>query len=130
MGTCTLYMNGRGGKRFNPYRTQYYSYDDGTSWTAGEKSVLEEDAGGCEGSVINYDNTLFFLEPAGKKRTKMVMHCSRDQGKSWSYSTVINGDYRGGYSDMVGLDTGNILAVWEDGSHPLSHASHTDKSSF
>ena len=30
-----LYMNGRGGKRFEPYRTDYYSYDNGASWTEG-----------------------------------------------------------------------------------------------
>lgn len=114
----SLYMNGRGGTRYSPYRTDYYSYDNGESWTAGTQSRLIGD-GGCEGSVLNVDNVLYFFEPADKKRTKMVMHCSRNQGRTWNSQVTINGDQRGGYSDMVELQNGKILAVWEDGSHPL-----------
>ena len=48
-GKCQLYMNGRGGKRFGPHRTDYYSTDNGASWTGGSRSALMEDAsGGCE----------------------------------------------------------------------------------
>ena len=124
----SLYMNGRGGKRYSPHRTDYYSYDNGKSWTAGTESQLKEDSsGGCEGSVLNVNNVLYFMEPVDKKRTKMVMHCSRDQGKTWNSQITINGDQRGGYSDMIELPNGKILAVWEDGSHPLGNGDDDDE---
>ena len=69
---------------------------------------------------MNVDNVLYFLEPQGKKRTKMELACSKDQGNSWTKHTDIDGNNRGGYSDMVALRSGSIMAVWEDGSHPLS----------
>ena len=34
----TLYMNGRGGKQFLPNRAEYWSYDDGTTWSLGSRS--------------------------------------------------------------------------------------------
>ena len=114
-----LYMNGRGGKRFEPYRTDYYSYDNGASWTEGTKSQLMDDDGGCEGSILNVNGIIYFMEPTDKGRTKMTMHCSKDQGKTWNSQITVNGDNRGGYSDMIALPSGIIVAVWEDGSHPL-----------
>ena len=99
VNNCTLYMNGRGGKQFEPYRTDYWSYDNGASWSTGSKNRdIKDDAGsGCEGSVINYEDTLYFLEPEGPKRTGMQLHCSKDQGKSWKSSKNVNGENRGGY---------------------------------
>ena len=48
------------------------------------------------------------------------MACSKDQGKTWPQSHAVNGNDRGGYSAMTALpDSKSILAVWEDGSHPL-----------
>ena len=118
---CPLYMNGRGGSRFGKFRTSYWSYDGGSTWTEGAKSSLEDDGGygGCEGSLVNVADVLYFLEPQGKKRTSMKLYCSKDQGSSWPKHADVNGDFRGGYSDMVALSSGSILAVWEDGSHPL-----------
>ena len=78
-------------------------------------------------SVLNVNNVLYFMEPVDKKRTKMVMHCSRDQGKTWNSQITINGDQRGGYSDMIELPNGKILAVWEDGSHPLGNGDDDDE---
>ena len=116
----TLYMNGRQQDGWKGHRTDYWSYDNGASWTQGAKSPLPEDAGGaCEGSVLGFGGALYFLEPAGDKRVQMVARCSTDQGKTWAATRGVNGDARGGYSDMVGLANGNLLAVWEDGSHPL-----------
>lgn len=121
-GSCTLYMNGRGGARFESYRTSYYSRTNGATWSVGDRQADLKDDGGaeCEASVLNHDGVLYFLEPEGPKRTGMILYCSGDWGKSWGMPQQINGDARGGYSDMVGLDTGDrLLAVWEDGSHPL-----------
>ena len=116
----TLYMNGRQQDGWKGSRTGYWSYDNGHSWTKGAKSPLpEDDGGGCEGSVLGFDGALYFLEPAAQSRVKMVAHCSTDRGATWKATRGVNGDARGGYSDMVGLANGNLLAVWEDGSHPL-----------
>merc|ERR1719235_2283422 len=91
-------MNGRGGDRFSPHRTDYWSVDDGATWTNGTKSeLLDDDGHGCERSLAFYDGTIFALEPQGKKRKKMVMACSHDAGRTWGSSTLnLNGDARGG----------------------------------
>eukprot|EP00949_MAST-11_sp_MAST-11-sp1_P002726 g2726.t1 len=124
----TLYMNGRGGDRFSPHRTDYWSVNDGATWTNGTKSeLLDDDGHGCERSLAFYDGTIFALEPQGKKRKKMVMACSHDAGRTWGSSTLnLNGDARGGYSDMHVVSSSSsssssspsILAVWEDGALP------------
>ena len=116
-----LYMNGRGGKNFSPHRAEYRSYDDGATWGEGTKSELMEDghSSGCERSVINVGNKLFSMEPAKSGRMSMVMQCSTDKGKTWKKKVSVNGNNRGGYSDMADLGDGHILAAWEDGSHPL-----------
>ncbi len=122
-----LYMNGRGGSRFGKYRTDYWSTDDGATWSNGTQSKLVEDAsGGCEASLVTIGDAVFFLEPVGKHRTAMQASCSRDWGKTWTSTAAVNGDARGGYSDMKELRGGQILAVWEDGSHPLSSSSSDD----
>ena len=116
-------MNGRGGKQFLPNRAEYWSYDDGTTWSLGSRSELEDDDGeGCERSVVNVGNRLYTLEPLGKQRTGMVLQCSTDHGKSWPRRLSVNGDYRGGYSALIGINNTTLLAVWEDGSHPLGSA--------
>ena len=120
---CTLYMNGRGGKRFGTHRTDYYSYDNGQTWTAGSANkFLQDDGGfgGCEASVVRSRHALYFLEPQGKHRTDMRLYCSLDNGQTWPHHVDIDGSSRGGYSDAVGLSNGRLLAVWEDGSHPLA----------
>ena len=83
------------------------------------KSQLMDDDGGCEGSILNVNGIIYFMEPTDKGRTKMTMHCSKDQGKTWNSQITVNGDNKGGYSDMIALPSGIIVAVWEDGSHPL-----------
>ncbi len=118
----TLYMNGRGTKPGTfPHRAEYLSHDDGATWSAAARaSQLEEDDGGeCERSLVNAGGTrLFSMEPRGKKRTQMVLSCSADGGSTWPESRAVNGDRRGGYSDLVVLGDKNLLAVWEDGAKP------------
>ena len=127
-----LYMNGRPQDGMSGHRAQYYSRDNGQSWEGPTQSpLMGDEGGGCEGSVLSVHGVLYFLEPAGKKRVAMVAHCSRDQGKTWPSSTGLNGGARGGYSGMVGRADGMIVAVWEDGSHPLGglHGAPPDKDS-
>jgi hypothetical protein len=126
-GDNSLYMNGRGGSRFGKHRTDYWSTDNGATWSRGMRSELIEDAsGGCEASLLTVGGAIIFLEPTGEHRTAMRASCSRDGGKTWTSSAGVNGDARGGYSDMKELPGGKILAVWEDGSHPLSSSSSAD----
>ena len=75
-----------------------------------------DDDGGCEGSILNVNGIIYFMEPTDKGRKKMTMHCSKDQGKTWNSQITVNGDNKGGYSDMIALPSGIIVAVWEDGA--------------
>ena len=112
--TGELIMNGRPRNTGN-YRTNYFSQDDGETWSGPTKSTIKNDDGkGCERSLLNIDDVLFSAEPEGRKRTKMVVRCSRDEGQTWASSNVVNGDKPGAYSDMVSMDNHTLFMVWED----------------
>jgi len=119
-GKGHLYMNGRGQsyKQFDGYRVDYFSYDDGATWSKPQKSKLYGDDGSyCERSLINFRGILYSAEPQGRstegERTKMVIQCSKDDAKTWNSSVVVNGEAEGGYSDLLGLPNGKLLMVWE-----------------
>jgi hypothetical protein len=112
-----LYMNGRGNAgNFAPYRSEYFSGDNGLSWRGPLKSALLGDEG-CERSLrADASGRLFSCEPTGHKRKDMKCECSTDGGRTWPYTTAVNdsalGDHSG-YSDLwiVG-DT--VLLVMEN----------------
>ena len=115
------------------HRTQYTSYDDGTTWSAGEPSVLTDNNNfGCEaaliavnitvagGSTIANGNTkdiavasadrevavLFFSEPTGKSRSQLTLRCSLDGGSTWPGSHVVNGNNAAAYSALLHVPAG------------------------
>ena len=118
-GRHQILMDGRGSdKAWKPHRTRYWSTDDGAHWGKGQASALLDDAGsGCERALINVEGTLFTSEPQGPGRTKMVLQCSTDNGKTFPKSHVVNGDLSGGYSALLGasdLVKGGLLMLWEN----------------
>ena len=117
LGGSNLLMNGRGQQfNYNGHRANYFSTDNGASWSGPSESALDDDDGhGCERSMRNIDGILYTVEPQGAKRTSMTISCSKDGGKTWPSSRGINGDARGGYSDLLPIN-GGILVVWEDGN--------------
>jgi len=113
-----LLMNGRGQQfsNYNGHRANYFSTDNGASWSGpSESALLDDDGHGCERSMLNIDGILYTVEPQGKDRTSMTISCSKDGGKTWPSSRGINGDAPGGYSDLIAINDG-ILVLWEDGN--------------
>ena len=49
------------------YRPNFWSYDDGLSWTNGEasdlKDAINEHGHGCEASLTNIEGKIFFFNP-------------------------------------------------------------------
>ena len=102
--TGRLLINSRG----NPFRENYWSGDNGLTWTDAKQSDLRDSINshnhGCEASLTNIDNRLFFFNPSGQgkdARTKMVVRCSHDHGTHWHHSYPITSTDQGGYSDML-----------------------------
>ena len=117
-----LLMNGRGTLfDWQPHRADYWSEDGGATWSDPVESPLLEDvtadgeADGCERSLVNVDDVLYSAEPKGPKRTHLFINCSTDYGVTWTNGRNINnGDDGAGYSDIVGLNNGKLLVVWEN----------------
>jgi len=112
-----IIMNGRGLQfPFFPHRARYNSLAAGANWSLPTKSpLLDDDGSGCERSLVQVGGVLYSAEPQLKKRNGMTVSCSRDGGASWPSSRGVNGDNRGGYSDLTGISGGGLLMVWEDG---------------
>eukprot|EP01147_Barroeca_monosierra_P001630 gene1630-4765_t len=110
-----LVMNGRSQQfSWSPHRAEYWSTDDGVTWTSPSKSALKDPSdGACERSLLNIDNILYSSEPTLPKRQGLVIQCSKDAGKSWESSRGINGDDSAGYSDIANAKHGKLLVVWE-----------------
>ena len=72
--------------------------------------------------MTNIDNKLFFLNPTGQgddARTKMVVRCSLDHGKTWPKSYHVTSTTSGGYSDLIRVNVNNdkiLMIGW--GYHP------------
>ena len=102
--TGLLLANSRG----QPHRRSYWSHDDGNTWSKPEESALKDSVNqhnhGCEASIINVHDKLFFFNPSGQghdARTNMVVRCSLDGGVTWPHSYPVTETMDGGYSDMI-----------------------------
>ena len=120
-----LYANGRAMvEEWKPYRVDYVSNDDGLSWSK-SKSVLKDSVSDgqmreCERSLVydpSFGGVLYSAEPEGTKqaaRTKLVVSCSTDKGRTWPHSINLNGDHFAGYSGLAVMRQGTeLLAVWD-----------------
>ena len=61
-GKGHLYMNGRGQSfpQWDGYRADYFSYDDGETWSSPVKSALfDDDGSSCERSLISFNGVLY-----------------------------------------------------------------------
>ena len=125
-----LVLNGRGlNFKWEPNRTNYFSADDGTTWTQGAPSRLQDNTVfGCEAALLavpaapaakQQQPTLYFSEPTGTDRTNLVMRCSHDGGKTWPGSLAVNGNKPAAYSALLPIADANsahgykLLAMWE-----------------
>ncbi|MCM8538074.1 MAG: glycoside hydrolase [Lentisphaeraceae bacterium] len=108
------------------YRCVSFSKDGGLSWTKPyEDKQLPDPV--CQGSLLKYsENEILFTNPAvhapahsktgivKNARRNLVLRMSKDDGKSWPFSTVINKSFSG-YSDLAKLADGTILCIYECG---------------
>lgn len=116
--TGRLLANSRG----HPYRWNRWSDDDGSTWSKPEESTLKDSVNqhnhGCEASMTNIRNKLFFFNPTGQghdARTKMAVRCSLDGGKTWPKSYHVTKTDDGGYSDLIQVenrDNNILLLAW------------------
>lgn len=116
--TGLLLANSRG----QPYRKSYWSSDNGKTWSKPEDSQLKDSVNkhnhGCEASMTNIGDKLFFFNPTGQgddARTKMAVRCSSDGGLTWPSKYDVQETDDGGYSDLIYVENGkgnHLLLAW------------------
>ena len=104
------------------YRLTSVSTDHGMTWS---KPVVDKNlpCPACQASMIRLNGKeILFLNPAVNhhggfsiwSRKKLTLRLSRDEGKSWQASRVLN-EGLAGYSDLAIGKNGNILCLFENG---------------
>lgn len=115
----TLIYNLRGPKG---KRLVARSYDGGKSWTEPQIDFELQSAvdyGGVEGSILGFDNILFFSAPAGglgsdkiEDRQNLMLYRSFDGGQTWSNKHLLYPN-AAGYSSITALKEGGLAIVFE-----------------
>ena len=118
--TGLLLKNGRKTDDTN-LRQNYWSYDDGATWSAAEHAVgfpdrVNSNNHGCEASLTNINGTLFAFNPSPSGRENMQVRCSLDGGKTWNTTEpyYVTDTTEGGYSDLIYApdnDHNNVLLL-------------------
>jgi sialidase-1 len=92
------------------------SKDGGETWSSlVESEALIEPV--CQASIIRYPgphNGLLFANPASKKREKLTIRLSRDDGNTWPIARVLH-DGPAAYSCLAVLPYGTIGCLYERG---------------
>ncbi len=81
--------------------------------------TLAEPAGGCQGSLVRLANgRLVFSNPASRRRERMTVRVSDDDGVSWSDVAVLH-EGPSAYSSLAGRPDGRVACLFECGViHP------------
>lgn len=115
LSTGTLLLNMRNNDRRLPNRKVAQSFDGGKAWTIpAYDSTLVEPI--CQGSLLRHSsNLLLFSNPNHEKsRKNLSIAISENDGKSWARKVRIFGK-KSAYSDLVELDNGDLLCIYETG---------------
>jgi sialidase-1 len=90
------------------------SRDGGLTWGEfREDEALIEPV--CQASLIRYDRgRLLFSNPASKKRERLAVRVSEDDGRSWAHSRVLH-EGPSAYSSLVLLRGGQVGCLYECG---------------
>ena len=112
-----LLLNMRNADRVLPNRKISISNDGGSTWTTPTyDSILVEPV--CQGSLLRYSfspDILLFSNPKHKKKRKnLTLSVSKDSGKTWAKQITIYAK-KSAYNDIVALNNGNILCLFETG---------------
>lgn len=103
------------------------SADGGLTWDAMRRDdALVEPAGGCQGSILRLpDGRLLFSNPASRKRERLTVRMSGDEGVSWTETAVLHAG-PSGYSSLCALPDGRIACLFECGiTHPYETLAFT-----
>jgi sialidase-1 len=100
----------------NNLRLVSTSKDGGLTWTepAEDKTLIEPV---CQASIVRLPGDrggLLFANPASKKREKMTVRLSRDEGKTWPVSRLLHAG-PSAYSCLAALPDGRIGCLYERG---------------
>ncbi len=112
-----LLLNMRSGDRDLANRKICLSNDGGSSWSIPvyDSTLIEPN---CQGSLLRYSfmpDILLFSNPKHKKKRKnLSISISNDGGKTWTKQIGVFAK-KSAYSDMIVLDNGNILCLFESG---------------
>ena len=116
-----IYLNSRTNLRDYKRRTAW-SYNGGETFTdIGIEPALIEGADGCNASIVRYPERLsngktllIFSNPANvpKKRRRMTVFLSFDEGKTWPVSRLIHQGYSS-YSALAVSSDGTIYCLYE-----------------
>lgn len=96
------------------FRAVSESTDGGETWSV---PVLDKNliCPTCQASIQRLsDDEIIFTNPASKKRNNLTIRLSRDEGKTWPVSRVIDKGHSG-YSDLAVTKDGKILCLYECG---------------
>lgn len=109
-GSLLLNMRSYRGKNRRALAT---SSDGGITWTpAGDDDTLIEPV--CQASIVRQGAATVFANPASKKRERMTVRLSHDDGKSWPISRVLH-EGPAAYSCLAVLPKGTIACLYERG---------------
>lgn len=101
------------------YRFQALSTDGGQTFEPTTITTLREPVNGCEGSMIGFDGTLFFSNPASytsSARANLTLHTSVNQGVSWQLHSIIQPS-SAMYSSLAVVN-GRVVVLYEYGTVP------------
>ena len=118
----TLMLNMRSSRR-RGCRYVALSRDGGETW-ASEADAPALPGPGCQASIVPYPlpgaagRLLLFTNPASGGRANFTVRASRDEGKSWPISRLLD-DGPAAYSGLAVLRDGTIGVLYETGAvHP------------
>ncbi len=109
--TLLLNMRSYHGKNRRAIAT---SRDAGLTWSkvSFDDALIEPV---CQASLIRlHDGTLLFSNPASRKREKLTVRQSEDQGKTWSVHRCLH-EGPAGYSCLAQLPSGELFCLYERG---------------
>jgi sialidase-1 len=109
-GSLSLDMRAHGGG----FRALCESTDDGATWSS---PVFDRNlpCPTCQASILRLSpDEILFSNPASKKRDHLTIRLSRDEGKTWPVSRVLDAG-PSGYSDLAVTKDGHILCLYECG---------------
>jgi sialidase-1 len=109
-----LMLNMRNSDRVLPCRKVCISSDGGNTWSrASFDTTLIEPI--CEGTLLSYEDVILFANPSHKsKRKNLTLRSSSDEGKTWIKYVIVHKG-KSAYNDIVKLNNGDILCLYETG---------------